>query len=88
MSLHSAVPFRSIPPGLRFMIVSAFVFSIMTLFVKIAAVIYGSSETTFYVIAVYFGAVNIRKTRHAVPAGLMADVSGVILAVFVVKWLL
>ena len=48
--------------------------------------IFGSAETTFYVIAVYFGAVNIRKTRHAVPAGLIADVAGVILAVYVVKW--
>ena len=42
--------------------------------VLIAATFYGCSETTFYVIAVYFGAVNIRKTRHAVPAGLVADI--------------
>jgi spore maturation protein B len=53
---------------------------------RIAAVIFGSAETTFYVIAVYFGAVSIRKTRHAVPAGLIADAAGVILAVYVVKW--
>lgn len=57
-------------------------------FVKMAAVLYGSSETTFYVIAVYFGAVNIRKTRHALPAGLIADLAGVLLAVYVVKLLL
>lgn len=48
---------------------------------------YGSSETTFYVLAVYFGAVNIRKTRHALPAGLLADVAGVLGALFIVKLL-
>ena len=40
-----------------------------SILVKMAAVMFGSTETTFYVIAVYFGAVNIRKTRHAVPVG-------------------
>ena len=44
-----------------------------SIFVKMAAVMYGSSETTFYVIAVYFGAIGIKKTRHAVAAGLTAD---------------
>jgi spore maturation protein B len=48
---------------------------------------YGSSETTFYVIAVYFGAVNIRKTRHAVPAGLLADAAAMIIAVWTVRLL-
>ncbi|MCK5458044.1 MAG: spore maturation protein, partial [Melioribacteraceae bacterium] len=38
---------------------------------------FGSTETTFYVLAVYFGSVNIRNTRHALPAGLMADVAGI-----------
>jgi spore maturation protein B len=52
---------------------------------RMAATIYGSSETTFYVIAVYFGAVNIRKTRHAVPVGLIADAAGVLLAVYVIR---
>lgn len=56
-----------------------------SVFVKISAVMYGACETTFYVIAVYFGAVGIKKTRHAVPAGLIADVAGVLLAVYVVK---
>lgn len=42
--------------------------------VLIAGTLYGCSETTFYVIAVYFGAVGIRKTRHAVPAGIVADI--------------
>ena len=57
-----------------------------SIFVKIAGVMYGACETTFYVIAVYFGAVGIKKTRHAVPAGLIADAAGVVLAVYVVKW--
>jgi spore maturation protein B len=47
-----------------------------SVFVKISAVMYGACETTFYVIAVYFGAVGIKKTRHAVPAGLIADAAG------------
>lgn len=52
---------------------------------SIAATIYGSAETTFYVLAVYFGAVNIRKTRHALPAGLIADASAVVLAVWAIR---
>jgi spore maturation protein B len=48
---------------------------------------FGSTETTFYVIAVYFGSVNIRKTRHALAAGLIADVAGILGAVFIVKLL-
>jgi spore maturation protein B len=58
-----------------------------SILVKMAAVMYGSSETTFYVIAVYFGAVNIRKTRHAVPAGLLADAAAMIIAVWTVRLL-
>jgi spore maturation protein B len=57
-----------------------------SVFVKIAGVMYGACETTFYVIAVYFGAVGIKKTRHAVPAGLIADAAGVVLSVYIVKW--
>lgn len=48
---------------------------------------FGSSETTFYVLAVYFGSVNINKTRHALPAGLLADIAGVLGALFIVKLL-
>ncbi|MDO8549799.1 MAG: nucleoside recognition domain-containing protein [Ignavibacteria bacterium] len=48
---------------------------------------YGSTETTFYVLAVYFGAVNIRNTRHAVPAGLLADIAGMLGALFIVRLL-
>ncbi len=50
---------------------------------KLAAVITGSSETTFYVASVYFGAVGIKKFRHALLAGILADITGLILAVFV-----
>jgi spore maturation protein SpmB len=53
----------------------------------LVSTIMGSTETTFYVIAVYFGAVNISKTRYALTAGLMADVAGVLGALFIVKFL-
>jgi spore maturation protein SpmA len=52
-----------------------------------AATMYGSSETTFYVIAVYFGSVGIRKTRHAVLAGLGADLVAVVATVVVCRWM-
>jgi spore maturation protein SpmA len=48
----------------------------------------GSTETTFYVLAVYFGAVGVSRVRHAVAAGLLADIAGVIGAVAAVSWLL
>lgn len=54
---------------------------------KTAATMMGSTETTFYVIAVYFGAVNVRRTRHAIPAGLLADLAGVIATVCVCRYL-
>jgi spore maturation protein SpmA/spore maturation protein SpmB len=50
-----------------------------------AATFYGCSETTFYVIAVYFGSVGVRKTRHAIPAGLVADIVGPIAAVVICR---
>ncbi len=52
---------------------------------KIGATMYGSTETTFYVLAVYFGAVGIRRSRHAVLAGLMADAAGILAAVYVCR---
>jgi spore maturation protein SpmA len=52
-----------------------------------AATIYGSAETTFYVVAVYFGSVQVTRTRHSIPAGLLADLVGVIAAVTVCRWL-
>jgi len=58
-----------------------------SIFVKMAAVMFGSTETTFYVIAVYFGAINIKKTRHAVAAGLTADIAAMIIAVWIVRLL-
>jgi len=58
-----------------------------SILVKMAAVMFGSTETTFYVVAVYFGAVNIKKTRHAVPAGLTADFAAMLIAVWTVRLL-
>jgi spore maturation protein SpmA len=51
----------------------------------LVSTIYGSTETTFYVLAVYFGAVSIKKTRHALPACLLADLAGLLAAVFIVN---
>jgi spore maturation protein SpmA len=48
---------------------------------------FGSSETTFYVLAVYFGSVGISKTRHALPVGLIADIAGTLGAVFICRML-
>ncbi|MBB3195962.1 nucleoside recognition domain-containing protein [Roseateles terrae] len=53
---------------------------------KLAAIIQGSTETTFYVLAVYFGSVNIRKTRYALTCGLIADVVGLIGTIIVGYW--
>ena len=52
---------------------------------RVAAVMLGSTETTFYTIAVYFGSAGIRKTRYAVPAALVADLAGFIAAAFAVR---
>lgn len=54
---------------------------------KLVSTFYGSSETTFYVLAVYFGSVQIKKTRYALPAGLIADAAGMLGALFIVKLL-
>jgi spore maturation protein B len=54
---------------------------------RMAATMYGSSETTFYVLAVYCGAVGVRRTRHAVPAALIGDVVAAIAAVAVCAWM-
>ncbi len=53
----------------------------------LVSTIQGSSETTFYVIAVYFGAVQIRRIRHALAAGLIADIAGVAGSVLICLWL-
>lgn len=50
---------------------------------KLTAVITGSSETTFYVASVYFGAIGIKKFRHALLAGILADITGLFAAIFI-----
>ena len=50
---------------------------------RLASVIQGSTETTFYVLAVYFGSVSVRKTRYALTCGLLADLAGVTAAIFI-----
>ena len=52
---------------------------------RVAAVMLGSTETTFYTIAVYFGAAGVKKTRYAIPAALAADVTGFAAAAFAVR---
>jgi len=54
---------------------------------RIAAVMMGSSETTFYAIAVYYGSIGITKTRHTVPAALAGDLAGLIGSAIAVKLL-
>lgn len=53
---------------------------------RLASIVQGSTETTFYVLAVYFGAVGIQKIRHAVACGLAADVAGISAAILVAYW--
>ncbi|MBL1458016.1 MAG: spore maturation protein [Methylophaga sp.] len=53
---------------------------------RLASIVQGSTETTFYVLAVYFGAVGIQKIRHAVACGLAADVAGITAAILVAYW--
>jgi spore maturation protein SpmA len=52
---------------------------------RMASTIYGCSETTFYVVAVYFGAVQIKNTRGAIPVGLVADTAGILATVFICR---
>jgi spore maturation protein SpmA len=56
-----------------------------SLIARTAGTIFGSTETTFYVIAVYFGSVAVRRTRHAIAAGLTADLTGVIVSVAICR---
>ncbi len=55
---------------------------------KIASVMMGSTETTFYTIAVYFGAVGIKNSRHTLASALTADTVGILLSILVANWLL
>jgi len=52
-----------------------------------AGTMYGSSETLFYVLAVYFGAVGVKRTRHAIPSALVGDVVAAIVAVTICAWM-
>ena len=54
---------------------------------RTAAIMLGSTETTFYTISVYFGAVGIKRTRYAVPAALIADLTGFVMASLTARWL-
>jgi spore maturation protein B len=54
---------------------------------KVASTMMGSTETTFYAIAVYYGSINIKNTRHTVPAALCADLTGFLISVLSVKLL-
>jgi len=53
---------------------------------RLASVVQGSTETTFYVLAVYFGAVNIKQIRHAAICGIIADIGGITAAILVTYW--
>lgn len=53
---------------------------------KMVATIQGSTETTFYVLTVYFGAVGIKKIRHALACGLIADIAGIVTAILLSYW--
>lgn len=50
---------------------------------RLACIFQGSTDTTFYILAVYFGSVGITRTRHAVPCGLIADAAGILAAIFI-----
>ena len=58
-----------------------------TLIGYLASTLYGSTEVTFYTLAVYFGAIGIRNTRHTVPACVLADIAGMLAATFIVNLL-
>lgn len=50
---------------------------------RLACILQGATDTTFYILAVYFGSVGIRKTRHAVTCGLIADLAGILAAIVI-----
>ncbi len=62
-------------------------YGVNSVYVSIAAIMFGSTETTFYVLAVYFGAVNIKDSRYAVQTGLIADFASIVAAVILGLWL-
>ena len=54
---------------------------------RTAATMYGSSETLFYVLAVYFGAVGVKRTRHAIPSAIVGDIVAALVAVAICSWM-
>jgi len=58
-----------------------------SLIARMAATIYGGSETTFYVLAVYFGAVGVKRTRHAIPSAIVGDIVAASVAAAVCAWM-
>ncbi len=54
---------------------------------RTAAIMLGSTETTFYAVSVYFGAAGIKKSRYTIPAALLADLTGFIAAALTARWL-
>jgi spore maturation protein SpmA len=84
----SALPTAIMKPlsgsGARGMMVEAIHhFGVDSFVGRLSSVMQGSTETTFYVLAVYFGTVSIRNTRYAVTCGLLADLTGIIAAIFI-----
>jgi spore maturation protein SpmB len=53
---------------------------------RLSCIMQGSTETTFYVLAVYFGAVGIKHIRHAAACGIIADFAGLVASIFVAYW--
>ena len=54
---------------------------------RTAATMYGSSETLFYVLAVYFGAIGVKRTRHVIPSAIVGDIVAALVAVAVCSWM-
>ncbi|WP_422444687.1 spore maturation protein [Thermoanaerobacterium sp. DL9XJH110] len=52
---------------------------------RLASTLVGSTDTTFYIVAVYFGSVGIRNTRYAIPLGIIADIGGFVASVYIVR---
>ena len=50
---------------------------------RLSCIFQGSTDTTFYILAVYFGSVGISRMRHSIPCGLLADLAGVIASIFI-----
>ena len=50
---------------------------------RLACIFQGATDTTFYILAIYFGSVGIKKTRHALTCGLLADLAGIIAAIII-----